>query len=263
MMKTKQLFFLTTAGILFFSLSSAAQDYAVTSRGDTLRGEIKIFNFGNDRKIQVVGTDKKKNNVPILGLRSFSKENEVYHPVKGTTGYVFMKLIKEGYLSLYAFQLPNQVTYDGSFLLKKDGESLEVPNLNFKKALKKFLEDCSETVAKIDDGTYSRKDVKLIVEDFNACIARKTEVRPAPAPVTVIAEEVRPADSGAWADLEQKVTGLGDFPGKTDALDMIGEIRLKLSRQQKVPNFMVEGLKTSLKDRGVDAELNAALEEIK
>jgi hypothetical protein len=262
-MKTQRLFFLATVGLMFFSFFSSAQDYAVTTRGDTLRGDIKIFNFGTEKKIQVVGTDKKKNNVPIFQLRSFNADNELYHPVKGPAGYVFMKLVKEGYLSLYAFQMPNQVTYDGAFLLKKDGESLEVPNLNFKKTMKKYLDDCPETVGKIDDGTYSRKDVATIVDDFNACITQKTETNYTRTPVPVVVEEVKPLESGAWVSLEEKVTGLADFPGKADALEMIGEIRNTPSRQPKVPNFMVEGLKSSLKGQGVDSELNAALQEIK
>ena len=33
---------------------SSAQDYAVNHRGDTLRGKIRIFNSGNEKKIQVI-----------------------------------------------------------------------------------------------------------------------------------------------------------------------------------------------------------------
>jgi hypothetical protein len=258
-MKTK-----ATTGLfaaIFIATTAFAQDYAVTTKGDTLQGKIKMMNFGPEKKITVISPDKKKTTLSIIQLKAFSLENETYHPMKGPSGYVFMKLIKEGYLSLYTFQMPNQFTFDGAFLVKKDGTSMEVPNLNFKKAIRKFVDDCPETASRVDDGTYSRKNIDLIVDDYNSCIDQNSRKAIPTAPPTVT-EPVKAPAPEAWSVLEQKVKAL-EFDGKSDALEMITEIQNKLSRSEKIPNFMIEGLKSSLRDKGLDAELEAAIQTIK
>jgi hypothetical protein len=249
--------------IFFVALaaSSYGQDYAVSTRGDTARGTVKFFDYGSEKKVQVVGSDNKKINVPLLQTRSVFYENETYHPVKGPAGYVYMKLVKSGYLSLYAFRYPNQSTFDGLFFVKKDGDVMEVPNLNFKRAMKKFMAECPSTAAKIEDGSFSRKDVPLIVDHFNACISSQTPPPATPAPAEVPTIEV--INTGTWVALSEKVAALTEFDSKADVLEMIAEIQKKISGNEKVPNFMIEGLKNSLHDKGVDAELAAALQEVK
>src|SRR5690348_13070906 len=118
--------------LLVYQLAGA-QDYLLTSRGDSLTGEVRPLLYGPEKKVQVISADKDKTTYSIFQVREFSSEGEVYQPVKGETGYVFMKLIKPGYLSLYAYQLDNQTRFDGLFLRKMDGQSLSVPNLGFKK----------------------------------------------------------------------------------------------------------------------------------
>jgi hypothetical protein len=254
-----------SAGILFFVLSllisiqAVAQDYAINVRGDTIRGSIKVYNYTSDLKIQVTDKDSKKQTIPIFQVKSYSKDNEIYHPVKGPNGYRFMKLLKEGYLSLYAFQQEKQMSYDGLLINKKDGTFLEVPNLNFKKSLRKYLEDCPSTVEKIEGGVFQKKDLQVIVEDYNTCVQKNNSARSEPAP----ASEVIRSETSALYLLEEKVKSLGDFPGKPDALEMISEVRNKISRKEKIPNFLLEGLKNSLKDANVAKELEDALQEIK
>lgn len=257
--------------ISLFSINSvSAQDFAVTHRGDTLRGKIKIYNFGADRKIQINTPDKKKTVLPVFQVKSVILDNEIFQPVKGPSGYEFMKLLKEGYLSLYAFQVQNQSTYDGMLLTKRDGTSMEVPNLNFRKSMKKFLDECPGTTAKIDDGTFARKDLTVIVDHYNECVTRNSappvaqSEKPVQAPLTQSPQpEVAAPTSSSFAILEDRVKGLDDFDGRADALEMIAEIKAKLSRGEKIPNFLVEGLKGTLKDKGVDDALTAALAEIK
>src|SRR5688500_16184505 len=80
-----------------------AQDLFVSLQGDTIRGEVKEFTFGPEKKVQVTA-DKKKTTYSILQTRSFVDNGETFQPVKGPRGYVFMKLIKPGYLSLLKYQ---------------------------------------------------------------------------------------------------------------------------------------------------------------
>src|SRR5690606_16009530 len=188
-----------------------AQDYLVNTKGDTLRGEIKIFNWGPDKKVQVL-KDKKKNQFPIFQIKTFSYENEIYQPVKGPEGYTFMKLIKAGYLSLYAYQLQNQVSYDGLYLTKKDGTGAEVPNLGFKKTMKRFLTECPSVAYKLENDEFSRKDLHVLVDEFNICIDTKSTAQEK----VISIKQAQTKKINHWDNLYDKVNALADFNGKGD-----------------------------------------------
>jgi hypothetical protein len=236
-----------------------AQDYVINTRGDTLIGEVKPLAFGLDKKVQIISPDKRKLTLPILQVKEFHLKNETYHPVRGEKGYTFMKLLKPGYLSLYSFQLENQVTYDGLFLVKRDGASVEVPNLSFRKVLMKFLEDCEQVSKNINDGKYGKKDLNLIVDEYNQCVTDRTIDH---TKIIVRKEEQQKKTSG-WDKLEEKVKA-AELTDKPDALEMIADIKGKITRNEKVPNFLIEGLRKSL--AGSDellADLDTALNELK
>lgn len=245
-----------------------AQNYILTTKGDSLTGAVKMFNSGPELKAQVVTAEKKRINVPMLQVKMIKYEGDTYRPQRGPDGYTFMKLVKEGYLSLYAFQFPNQASYDGLYLLKRDGTMIEVPNINFKKALKKFLADCADVATKVESGEYTKRELDRIIDDYNRCIADLTTARSSapsnPTPSSAQAPvKVDAPTQETWTILDKKVQALPDFSAKADALEMIQEIKNKLSRGEKIPNFMIEGLKTSLKDMQVVQELEAALADLK
>jgi hypothetical protein len=237
-----------------------AQDYILTSKGDTLRGETKPISFGAEKKVQLIA-DNKKTIHPIFKVREFTYRGDRYQPVKGVTGYSFMKVIKSGYLSLYSFQLDNQVTYDGQFLTKKDGSGIEVPNLAFKKTMSHFLEDCASVSDKIKSGDLGKKNLELIVDEYNACVQNKTTT-PQKTPVIVQSDEVNQKIKTLDA-LETTIKSKTDFDGKNDALEMVSEIKNKINRGEKIPNFLVEGLKNSLGKSDITTELDNALQQIK
>ena len=235
-----------------------AQDYLVTAKGDTITGQLKPLTYGPEKKVQVIAADKKKTSYSILQLKSYHYKGETYHPVKTATGYAFMKLLKPGYLSLYAFQQENQVAYDGLYLVKRDGSSMEVPNLSFKKMMERFLEDCSDVATKIDAGELGKKDINQIVDEYNGCIQARTidhgQI------IVQSKEQTRKAEP--WDVLEQKVKAKEEFAGKNDAVEMITEIRNKIKRGEKIPNFMIEGLKSSLQGTDLSSDLENALAEL-
>lgn len=235
-----------------------AQDYVVTSKGDTLMGEVKPLFYGIDKKVQLAQEGKKKVVYPMFQVREFFYRGELYQPVKGPEGYTFMKLQKSGYLSLYTYQLPNQITFDGFYLLKLDGKGMEVPNISFKKAMERYLSDCPSVAEKIDKGDLSKKDLHKIIDEYNACIDANTVDHG-----KIIAEqEVQEKVIGAWDILEGKVKAEPDFEGKTNALDMISEIKAKVSRSEKIPNFLLDGLKSILTQETFKADLENAIKEI-
>jgi hypothetical protein len=237
---------------------SHAQDYVVTIKNDTLAGELKPLLFGPEKKLQVTETNKKKTVLPIFQVKSYWLKGEMYEPVKGPSGYTFMKVLKSGYLSLYAFQLENQLSYDGLFLQKKDGTSVEVPNLSFKKVLKNFLSDCAPVSNKIDEGTFNKRDLHQIVDEYNACIDSRTVDHTQ----AIAHDHEKTIKISSWDTLEDKVKAEPEFEGKANALEMISEIKSKIARSEKIPNFLVQGLKSSLTESKFEKELEAALKEI-
>jgi len=245
---------------ILLSVGTMAQDFVVTIQGDTIIGEVKPLTYGPEKKVQITEAGKKKKVVyPFYKVKSFTSDNEVYQPVKGPQGYTFMKLIKGGYLSLYSFQSNTQNLYDGQYLLKMDGDGIEVPNITFKKGMKRFLDDCPVVADKIDADVLNKKDLLQIIDEYNACITNS-----AASNSTVAAS--KPAVSAnvvdAWNALENKVKSQSDFPEKENALEMIGEIKNKISTSQKIPNFLIEGLKSSLSQDDVKTELDSALKTL-
>ncbi len=235
-----------------------AQDFIVTTLGDTVRGEVKPLFYSVDKKVQLKGDDKKKTVYPMFKVLAFQYKEEIYQPVKGPAGYTFMKLKKAGYLSIYNFQLPNQASFDGLYLARKDGTGMEVPNLSFKRFMKNFLEDCPSVVEKIDNGDLGKRELDQIVDAYNECINDKT------IDYGKLAAEKEEQDKiiNAWDILEEKVNSQSDFEGKKDALDMITEIKSKISRSENIPNFLLDGLKDSLGQDTFKEELENALKEI-
>jgi hypothetical protein len=237
---------------------SRAQDYVVTSKRDTIHGTVKPILFGPEKKVQVITSDKKKTVLPITQTFSFSFDGEIYHPVRTEKGYVFMKLLKEGYLSLYAFQMENQMSYDGRYLLKKDGTKMEVPNLGFKKNLTKFVADCSVVADKVDSGELGKKELNQIIDEYNQCISARTSY----TKTEIAKNEEATKKISSWDTLEEKLKAEPEFAGKKDALDMVAEVKGKISRSEKVPNFLIDGLKNILGPTSLKAELDAAIKDL-
>jgi len=242
--------------LLLVTFSSGfGQDYVVTIKGDTLRGKVKTVMFGPDKKVMVTGADKKKTTVSLFQTKAYSLKGETYHPVKGDKGYTFMKLIKPGYLSLYGFQLENQTSFDGLYLLKKDGHGVEVPNLTFRKTMTKFLSDSPEVTAKIEDGTLGKKELDEIIDSYNNYIESKSKSQQ--QAIAIKKEQLKGA--GEWDAFEEKVKSQAEFEGKSTALEMIGEIKNKVKNSEKIPNFLSEGLKGLLQNTPFKGELDSLL----
>lgn len=250
-----QIFFLLIC-LIGYKISSAQSDYVVTSKGDTITGKVKYLNYGVEKKVQVTGD--KKTIYSILQTTSFKMDNELYHAVRYSEGYTYMKVIKSGYLSLYAFQQADKMSWDGSLLYKKDGSSIEVPNLAFKKNLKKFLSECPTVVEQVEAGEFNRSKINELVDAFNQCIENKT------VNLKLTTSKENTDKLITWNQLETDVKNLSGFEGSKDALEMIQEIKSKISKGEKIPNFLTEGLKESLKDQSsVQTILEKALQEAK
>ncbi|MEJ1239782.1 hypothetical protein WBG78_16715 [Chryseolinea sp. T2] len=235
-----------------------AQEYVITTKGDSIAGQLKPLLYGTEKKVQVTTAEKKKEVYSIFQVRRYRFRDEMYEPVKGPEGFAFMKLVKPGYLSLYNYQLPGQVTFEGTYLMRRDGKGMDVPNISFKKSMKSFLKDCPTVVDRIDQGEFNRKDLNDIIDAYNQCIDKNTTNRVA----AIATQEVQTKSLNAWDELENQVKAAADFDGKPNALEMIQEIKGKIERSEKIPNFLVDGLKSVLKDDSFQPALTNALKEI-
>ena len=239
--------------LIGYGIASAQSDYVVTAKNDTVRGKVKYLNYTTEKKVQLIASsDNKKSVYSILQTKAFKINNEVYHPIRWGQGYSFMKIMKSGYLSLYSFQQANQVTWNGILLVKKDGATLEMPGLAFKKMMSRFLQECPVVVSKIDSGELGRNEIEIIIDQYNACIESNTKNQ------KVIQTSVQVSKLEAWEALEKEVNNLSAFEGKESSLEMIAEIKTKIKNEEKVPNFLIEGIKNSLKDQ---ASIKSALEK--
>lgn len=236
-----------------------AQDFLVTAKGDTLKGKINVFVNGLDKRVQVTQSDKKKLTFSIIQIQSFLLKDEFYRPVKFGETYVFMKLLKQGYLSLYAFQLDKQVVYDGRYLLKLDGKGIEVPNLGFKRNMTKFLSECTVVSSQIEEGKLGYGDLNTIIDEFNNCIqsntiAQSSKIAQHQSVVTV--------DLDQWNALETKIHN-SNLTEKADVLEMIKDIKNKLTKGEQIPKFLSEALKNALKkDEALFADLIKNLKDL-
>lgn len=247
--------------VLSLSTTSLAQsgDYLITLKNDTLTGELKLLFYGPEKKVQIKANNEK-NVYSILETKELHYDGDVYHPVKGPEGYTFMKLITPGYLSLYHFSTDNRTTMSSEFLLKADGSSLEVPNLGFKKQMSNFLSDCDGVSTRIDQGELSKKDLDQIINEYNYCIELKTHR----LEQSIARRMNRVEKSTPWDGLEKKITEQSDFDGKDTALEMVADIKNRIAQGEKVPNYIIEGLKKTLESQStLQDSLNKAIAEIK
>lgn len=244
--------------MLGYGIVSAQTDYLVLTKGDTLYGKVTHLNYGKDQKVQLIDSEDKKIVYSMLQVKSFQTKKELFHLIKMYEQYAYMKPESSGYLSLYSFQRENQVTWDGRFLHKRDGQGIEVPNLGFKKKMASFISECPELSEEVNAGTLSRKDLDEIISKFNACIDKRTSTVNNTPPLTQISTE----ELDAWNMLESAVRVTENLESKESILEMIAEVHSKTKRGEKIPNFIIDGLKKSLDQQNHLLELlNKALNE--
>ncbi len=237
---------------LFLSVATQAQnDFLITSKLDTIFGKPRILSYDLIDRVQIE-VNKKKESFTALQVHLVTIDSQVYKPIQYEKKIYLMKLVKSGYLSLYAFKLENQTTYDGRLMTKLDGTRMEVPNLSFKKFMANFLDDCSTIVSKIKSGDLSKKDLDKIIDEYNLCITNANKDKAIPT------NEVN-EKSVAITNLIEKIEA-EDFTSKKDALDLLKDIQNKVNNNEPVPNYLTDGLKGYLAGTpALTEDLNALL----
>jgi hypothetical protein len=198
---------------------------------------------------------KTKVQMSALQVKSVFEKGQFYRTIQMENSIQFMKVLKDGYLSLLAFHIPGVANYEGRYLSRKDGTGMELPNLGFKKLITNYLADCPQTVNRINEEKFKRGDIEKIIDDYNGCINEKTLA----IKQVIEADQSNGEKSEAVTVLKAKVTAMENFSSKQDVLDLLNDISDKVSRQQAIPNYQLETLKNLLKEKD---SLKAELEKV-
>lgn len=211
-------------------------DFLVNLQGDTLGGTIRLNLQGQLQQIELTSPERKKFYFTPTQIRSFRMANHDYFPVRTPEGYRIMRLLRSGYLSLFAFPLEGQPNWDGVYLFKKDGRGTECSKLLFKKRMSRFLGDCPEVSTRIENRELDFDDLFRIVDLYNACIENRTEQ---------MVHSGRQLND--WERLRKRVMELPAFEGQADALEIIDEILKKVTDRERIPRFLLENLRVLLR----------------
>lgn len=233
-------------------VSAAAQnDYLVTLKGDTLRGNVQIHSYDAMDRASV-RIDGRKKVFTATEVRHVYIDSARYVAVQFGNTIQLMRVIRPGYLTLYAYKLPDQNTFDGRLLVKMNGSKLELPNIQFKRILSKFLEDCEPTAQKVNNGDWGRSEIGAIVDDYNECVKKANQK-------TVVAASSSSPVTEAIYELKLKV-GSSSIGAKKDVLDLLSAMDTKARLSEPIPAYLREGLKSYLADKKeFEAELNKLL----
>lgn len=242
-----------TAIALLVSIASFGQDYVITMKSDTIKGEARVLSYDLLDRVQVSEEGKKKKTTyTALQVRSARVNGEEFVPVKYENAIRMMKVIRTGYLALYTFRAPGQTSYDIRVLKKIGTEAMEVPNMGFKKFVSELLADCPIVSEKVKNGDYDRYHVENMVDQYNECIGESSARR-----IEVAKQESTPA-----TDLIDKMKGkvsASDLGNKAEVNDLLTSIGDKVKKKEPVPAYMREGLKGYLNS---NEDLKADMEQL-
>lgn len=246
---------------LFICLSSAYSqndDFAIAIKGDTIRGKISIIDSPQYGHSLIVKANKKKQTYPAYKIAQLTKKGEIYHVNKIEGRYQFVKLVHQGYLSLYRYSPSDQNSsqlFQGSILIRKDGEMMPVPNLGFKKVVSTFLSDCETLSEKIMNGDYPKKDLIKIIDEFNMCIPQIYS----PKPGDIVEEIVYTPNTAKIDELIEKVESDSSLSGNDELQDMLSDLKSRLKSGKEIPGYLSKIVKSNLEGKN---DLLILLDEI-
>ena len=246
--------------ILLFLVSQAtnAQDWLVTTTADTLRGEIAIeLPMERYEEITLKSADGKQR-FKAYQVIEFVKDDQKYRTKKQAGVYKVMLVVSEGYLSQFRYRENQGYEFSSIYLVKTDGESMEVSNLTFKRSLSNFLEDCQTVVDGLENKKYKRSDLDKIIVDYNTCINEKSSF--------IISTE----DQKKMPEVtnHQGIAIINGILKKTndnaDLNAILNDIKSKLSKGESIPGYLTSALMEQTADlKDIKEGVDQLLESIK
>ena len=212
-----------------------AQNYVITTRMDTVRGETTIQFHDRVDKVLLTANNKKTLFEAFQVLMLFH-DSVVYKPVRTVDAIRFMRVARSGLVSLCYYRQSPGSPYNIPYLVKLTGESLEVNNLLFKKSVSRFLEDCASMRQKLKDESLGRNDLEKIIDEYNRCLEKQTKVAFTPSGDPKLT---------AISELNKKISLDAAVPA--DVTEILKGIYGKVKDGLPVPNYLTDGLREVLK----------------
>jgi hypothetical protein len=240
-MMIKRYYILLVFGLLFTSVFGQ-EDYVVTIKGDTLYGKLTFQQIGKIEQVKI--KSDKNQTISSIQVREAKLKGITYRPVQFSGAVQMMQVIKDGYLSLLAFQPPGIMNYDGRLLMLRSGSILEVPSIGFKKHVSNFLSDNEALAARIQDGDFDKKDLDKIIDEFNSFIGKNT----------IETEQQMELESSLSPKLDAideilEAVRSSNMEAKSETLEMLTELKDKLSNDKSIPQYLSNALKENLKSQ--------------
>lgn len=187
MIRTLSTFFFSTVLTLIASGQNSGflSGYIITNSSDTVKGYVKYINQVPYRVLPDIkfketegSKDKKYTPNDLIGYKAGDK---IFHSLvlpSGNSEKQFMELVINGYIKLYEASVtsfgapsptvPGSGTNSYEYLLKTgDNKLFEVNGGKFKDRLSEYLSDNKEIADKIMSGTYKRRNLQIIIEEYN------------------------------------------------------------------------------------------------
>jgi hypothetical protein len=110
----------------------------------------------------------------------------------------------------------------------------------------------------IETGELTKPKLDAIIDEYNECIANRSKQKEMQLQAAVSTETV-----DSWKELESSIKQADSFEGKDTAIEIINDIKLKVLRNEKVSNFLINGLKEALANQPqLKAVLDTALQTL-
>ena len=230
-------FLLLLLFLLFLKPAAAQESFLITTRGDTLRGNLTFIQ--GDKIDQVQVKSEKRSLISALQIRLANQNGTVFKPVKYQDKLKMMKVLLDGYIAYYAFQpsIENQA-YSSFLLVRADGARIEVPRLNFKREMTEFLGDAILNDS-INSDLLTRNDLAHIITQFNKNLQQATAIKIEERSLSNNPEiKIIDAVLSSISQYEQSTNSV-EFQELTEALN---DLRLRKLEKKIIPRYLREAI---------------------
>ena len=158
--------------------------WAVTTKGDTIRGKICYMNaktgeiYQNEKKLIFIDEKGTRKKMGADKLSAFSVEDRIfeYHILDSGMEAFIAEKIKDGKIELYkAWYIDNKKSdkkkfvYEEAMLIRKEDDKkfTEVLQKDFKKIMKKFFNGDEKIMDMITENGWTAFDMEKIIDAYN------------------------------------------------------------------------------------------------
>ncbi|MEM6738014.1 MAG: hypothetical protein AAGC64_07945 [Bacteroidota bacterium] len=150
-----------------FSISAIAQkDFVVTTKKDTIYGDARIVSVNYSDKI-IIRKDDGKEEYQSFQIQTAYIDGKFYDPIIYQNKRTIALRVIKGPLSHYKIRPPDHYEFYKGILLKANQESMEIPNISFRKMISGFLSECPELQKQINDRVLTKNNIQEIVQFYN------------------------------------------------------------------------------------------------